>query len=201
MRKHSYYLLFLCYSLVILNIMGCQNKNSNNKNSTLDSLQVLNYSALGDSVSMAAQQALMKQLTQAMQSKGAAYAVNFCSERAIPITDSLSNKYNCEIKRVALRNRNPDNALTEEDRIVFDEFAEDLINGVSPKSKVVSQPKTILFYKPIVLGMPACLQCHGKADALNPMAYAAIQSKYPEDQAIDFSLGDLRGMWKLTFTK
>jgi len=202
MLKKTYSLLLfpLCCILLMLSELGCQNKDSDKNNSTLDSLQVINYSNLGDSISAAAQQDLMGQLMAALKSKGPEYAVNFCSKRAIPITDSLSKKYECEIRRVAWRNRNPDNSLTEKDKVVYDEFAQALTEGNPLQSKLVQQQKAILFYKPIVLGMPACLQCHGKSEELNPMAYAAIQARYPEDKAIDFSMGDLRGMWKITFS-
>ncbi|MEP2668664.1 MAG: DUF3365 domain-containing protein [Cyclobacteriaceae bacterium] len=161
----------------------------------------INYTALGDSISVAAQQALMKQLSMAMEAGGPEHAVIFCSERAIPITDSLSNTYQCEIQRVALRNRNPDNAVTTEDKVVYDDFAEGLASGSALQPQVVEQEKAMLFYKPIVLGMPACLKCHGKPDDLDPNALAAIQSRYPNDKAVDFSMGQLRGMWKIQFNR
>jgi len=159
----------------------------------------INYTSLGDSISMVAQQALMGQLMRAMEEGGSTHAVNFCSERAIPITDSLSKKYNCEIKRVALGNRNPDNRLTAADQKIYDSYIQSLEDSIVLESKVVEQQNEMLFYKPIVLGMPACLQCHGKNDEINPATRAAIQSKYPEDKATGFSMGELRGMWKISF--
>jgi hypothetical protein len=185
--------------ILLMFIVGSCNRKSPQNESSLDA--VVNYVALGDSISVAAQQALMKQLMMAMESGGPEYAVNFCSERAIAITDSLSNKYECEIKRVALRNRNPDNAVTTEDKVVYDDFAEGLASGSALQPQVVEQEKAMLFYKPIVLGMPACLKCHGKPDDLDPNALTAIQSRYPDDKAVDFSLGELRGMWRITFSK
>lgn len=192
---------FYCYLffLLMLGAVGCQKKTTANEKSSLDSLQRHHYTAMGDSISIAAQQALMKQLMTAIESGGPEYAVNFCNERAMPITDSLSNRYNCEIKRIALRNRNPNNALTTEEKIIYDGYAQSITTGAPAQPQLVINQKELLFYKPIVLGMPACLQCHGKPDQLDPKAYVAIQSKYPDDKAVNFSLGELRGMWKITF--
>jgi hypothetical protein len=191
------YILMGCMLLVFI-VVSCTQKAPQNESS---SDTEVNYIALGDSISLAAQQGLMKQLMIAMESGGPEYAVNFCSERAIPITDSLSNRYECEIKRVALRNRNPDNALTTDDKIVYDDFAEAVASGSVLQPQLVEQEKAMLFYKPIVLGMPVCLKCHGKPDDLDPNAVAAIQSRYPNDKAVDFSMGQLRGMWKIQFNR
>ena len=202
MPKKNHIFLFLIWcALWMVGFSGCKNREARQDGPSIDSLQALNLSSLGDSISTAAQGALMKQLMQAMQSKGPGYAVNFCSEQAIPITDSLSQSYGCDTKRVALRNRNPANALTETDKVVYDGFERDLANGVSLQSQVVAQQGTILFYKPIVLAMPACLKCHGNSNELDPAAYAAIQTLYPEDKAIGFGMGELRGMWRLAFPR
>ncbi|MFZ1807994.1 MAG: DUF3365 domain-containing protein [Cyclobacteriaceae bacterium] len=190
--------ILMGYILLVFIVGSCNLKTHQNESSPDAEV---NYVALGDSISVAAQQALMKQLMMAMEAGGPEHAVNFCSERAIPITDSLSNKYNCEIKRVALRNRNPDNQLTEGDKKVFDEFDEAIAKGAALSPQLVEQQEAMLFYKPIVLGMPACLQCHGKPDDLSVNALAAIQAKYPDDKALDFSMGELRGMWRITFNR
>lgn len=191
---------YLLVSVCILIMVSCNtNKPSSENTNPVD--QEAHFLALGDSISLMAQQALMKQLTTALEKGGPNYAVNFCSERAIPITDSLSQQYNCEIKRVAERNRNPDNALKQEDKNIFDAFGASLIAGSTPQPKLVVTPTEMLYYKPIILGMPACLQCHGGISQLNPFAQNTINARYPEDKAIDFKEGDLRGMWRIVFAK
>lgn len=91
--------------------------------------------------------------------------------------------------------------MTEGDKKVFDEFDEAIAKGAALSPQLVEQQEAMLFYKPIVLGMPACLQCHGKPDDLSVNALAAIQAKYPDDKALDFSMGELRGMWRITFNR
>jgi hypothetical protein len=40
-----------------------------------------------------------------------------------------------------------------------------------------------------------CLSCHAGADALSPGTRAWLHRAYPEDRALDYALGDLRGFW------
>lgn len=56
------------------------------------------------------------------------------------------------------------------------------------------------FIAPIVLGNPLCLQCHGTpGEDIDPETLASIQKFYPNDKATGFKLGDLRGLWRITF--
>ncbi len=51
-----------------------------------------------------------------------------------------------------------------------------------------------------MLGNPLCLQCHGTPNQdIAPETLAAIQKLYPGDKATGFKLGDLRGLWRVTF--
>jgi hypothetical protein len=56
------------------------------------------------------------------------------------------------------------------------------------------------YYKPIVINNEACLKCHGGLDVNSPLA-KAIKTTYPEDKAIGYKMGDLRGMVVVTFPK
>jgi len=48
--------------------------------------------------------------------------------------------------------------------------------------------------------MPLCEKCHGKiGSTLKEADYASIKSLYPEDMAIGYKTGDLRGMWSISF--
>lgn len=195
--RQFFKLIPVCLLIAAINI-SCSQQGSKKTETITPSTD---YVALGDSISLAAQQALMQQLMAALKSGGPEYAVTFCSERAQPITDSLSKKYDCQISRLALRNRNPHNALQPDDRIVYDEFDQAVAAGTSLQPRLTDHPEEILYYKPIMLGMATCLQCHGKSNELDPQALAAIRARYPQDRATGFEIGQLRGMWKITFEK
>lgn len=60
---------------------------------------------------------------------------------------------------------------------------------------------TIAFYAPIRVN-EFCLQCHGKlGETLSEKNYEVIKELYPEDEAIGYSAGDLRGIWSIRFKK
>lgn len=61
--------------------------------------------------------------------------------------------------------------------------------------------QTIAFYAPIKVNA-MCLQCHGKVgETLKSEDYAVIQKYYPNDKAVGYVDGDLRGMWSIQFKK
>ena len=65
---------------------------------------------------------------------------------------------------------------------------------------ITNQDGSVNFYAPILLAAPVCLQCHGSAvKDIAPATMAAIKKLYPDDKATGFQLGDLRGLWRVTF--
>lgn len=188
--------------ILILNcfVAGCLTDASKGKQQPT-SVQI-DYKLLGDSISLEAQKALMTKLINAINESGVDYAASFCSVHAISLTDSISEKFNCAIQRVAERNRNPANKLTtREDLTAFSIFSDAVGQKQIPSATVFDSEKVAVYYKPILLAMPDCLKCHGKEGELDASALAIISKNYPDDKATGFSLGDLRGMWKITFKK
>ena len=55
------------------------------------------------------------------------------------------------------------------------------------------------FYAPIIM-KPNCLVCHGTInETVNIKTDSIIKSLYPNDKAIGYAEGDLRGIWSITF--
>lgn len=162
------------------------------------SLRVVNYRKLGDSISLQAQQTLIKNLLGAIQKGGADYAVEFCNEKVIPLTDSLSKKYRVEIQRISAKNRNPKNVASLFDKKMLALFESTAVTSL--KDTLIDTPNGYVYYKPIKIGMPTCLQCHGKPKVdINEATASTIHKKYHFDKATGYAIGDLRGAWKLTF--
>ncbi len=156
----------------------------------LDTFQVQ-----GNAIAKASFKALSGKLKGAVQSGGIASAIQYCNVHAIPLTDSLSRVYNTEIQRVSDRNRNSVNALSASDSVVFADFQA----NPNQDSKVMKYGENILFYKPILL-KPLCLNCHGELGKTLPEAnQKVITELYPEDKAVGYQIGELRGMWKIRF--
>lgn len=153
------------------------------------------YLALGDSISAHAQQVLLQNVAAAMKEGGPQYAVDFCNTRAIPLTDSVAARYEVVLQRLSDRNRNPGNALaSDQDRVAWKRMQ-------TAPAAVVEQDETggAWYYAPIFLAMPACMKCHGGADDVDPGTRTILAERYPNDQAMGYQLGDLRGMWKIGF--
>lgn len=160
------------------------------------SLTPIDYRKLGDSLSLQAQQVLVRNLLGAIQKGGSDYAVDFCSERAMPLTDSLSRKYRVEIQRISAKNRNPKNAASLFERKLLDQFS----SANSPKDTLLKTPNGYIYYKPIRVAMPTCLQCHGNPQQdIEATTLKTIQRKYRFDKATGYAMGELRGAWKLMF--
>lgn len=136
---------------------------------------------------------------KAIQEKGPIEAINFCKLSAYPLTDSLSKQYNVKIKRLAIKNRNPENKATGKDIEVIEKYEMRIADNKKVKPNIQKQDNKIVFYAPIRL-QNACLVCHGTPRSEIPdTLFNHIKSLYPNDLAINFNEGDLRGIWKLEF--
>lgn len=157
---------------------------------------------LGDSIAMLAQKTLLQNVSGAIAKGGADYAVDFCNLRALPLTDSIGKAGGVSIQRVTDRARNSANKISGEREIaLFEQVRDSLANGKTATHYLLDglEKGTMVYYKPIMVGMPACLQCHGAPGADIAMATLdKIKEKYPDDEATGYSLGALRGMWKIT---
>lgn len=149
--------------------------------------------AMGDNISSDAQGTLMQNVSQAIQTGGTEYAVDFCNLNAIPLTDTVAAVYDMTIQRLTDKPRNPDNAIqSETDKEAWEKIK-------AEKAHFVMQDKdgNTFYYKPIMIGMPTCLSCHGNKTEIAANTLQILEEKYPNGQATGYQSGDLRGMWKL----
>ena len=107
-----------------------------------------------------------------------------------------ATKAGYEASQVALKSRNPSNALTVADEPVFAKFAAD------PKRQRLEQVvesggrSGVQLYARIPV-VAACLHCHG-GEAARP---EFIKEKYRADKAFGFKVGDLRGLYSVFLPK
>ncbi len=138
---------------------------------------------------------LGKNLMTAIARKGTAGAVDFCNIQAIPITDSLSNHLGVKIKRATDQPRNPDNMADEQEMAYITKAKLDLLQGREIKPKLVKNDSLAIGYYPIITNA-MCLQCHGqKGSEIAYETLKVLRAKYPNDQATDYSVDQLRGIW------
>ncbi len=174
--------------------------NSNNTNTTSveksTSKTEAELLADGDSIATTAQRNLFMQVSSAIQKGGTDYAITYCNENAMQLTDSVAQKYHTNIQRLSDKNRNPKNAMVlEEDKVAWEKIKQLKTHFI----QVYNKGETY-YYKPIAMAMPTCLKCHGTQKDIPLSTQQLIRTNYPNDKATNYTLGELRGMWKIQLT-
>ena len=144
---------------------------------------------------------LQAALKAAVEEGGFEQAIGVCNEAAPQIADAVSKDSGWIVARTALRVRNPDNAASAREALVLQGFIERAGAGEDLKTMehrtvfVDEDGRRMLHYmKAIPLG-EVCANCHGTA--VDSTLYATIRRLYPEDYAIGFEPGELRGAFTL----
>ena len=179
-----------------------QTKTDTSIKSEASAATATDFKVIGDSIANASQKAFAGALMKAINEHGATGAVTFCNVHALPIADSLSRQYNCAIQRISNRYRNPADKPDVTDSTVIADYQAQKAAGIALAVRLLEKDNQVIYYKPIMVGMPTCLQCHGdpQADIAAP-TLAIIREKYPNDLAIGYQQGDLRGVWKIAFQR
>ncbi len=151
------------------------------------------------------QPAMMGKVIKMTEAEGAVKAVDFCSENVGNIgkelKGQLTEKFTAshQIKSFAMgrtshKLRNPKNAPAPEVKAVIDEWLAAEAKGEKAAPKAVKAEGGGYYgILPIRIPTATCLKCHGSEAERDAEAYEIIKTKYPEDQAVDFKEGDLRG--------
>lgn len=177
-------------AFIMLAAVSCNDEASSRLNTEKE-----NFVAEADSIAIAAQRAFITKLTGALEGGGAEHAVDFCNLAAVELTSALSTEYGVEIHRLSEKNRNPANGLqTQGDHDAWEYF----LRNQQAEHFTIGENENMVVYKPIKIGMPTCLECHGMPNTdILPQTLARIRDKYPDDKATGYELGMLRGMWKI----
>jgi hypothetical protein len=139
-------------------------------------------------------------LAKAIMEKGPEYALEFCNVNAIPITDSIGQVMNVGVKRVAKKNRNPQNLTNDQENVIYKQYIMGYLQNQNPRARIeINKSGHPVYYKLIDV-KPECMMCHGKPNVdISPNIAARIKQLYPNDKATDFKVGEPRGMWAITF--
>jgi len=144
-------------------------------------------------------------LQSAMAEAGAINAIGVCNLEAPVIANRVSTDNQVKVSRVGTRTRNPimgvPNAWQTK---ALAQFETGLARGDKPAdmefSETVSKPdggKEFHYAKPILM-QPMCLSCHGNSEQISAEVKAKLSELYPNDKAIDYQAGQLRGAVVLT---
>ncbi|HEB49416.1 MAG TPA: DUF3365 domain-containing protein [Desulfobulbus sp.] len=144
---------------------------------------------------------LQAELKKAMQEEGPAHAIAVCKSRARVIAGEIGAKHGLDIRRVSLRNRNPDNTPRAWEKKVLEDFERQKRDGRPVESLTyvtvarTGSGRQFRFMKAIPT-RAICTLCHG-AD-IAPAVEKELDRLYPEDRARGFRPGDIRGAFVVT---
>lgn len=161
----------------------------------------LSYEDLGRNIINETKSNIGKNLMKAVKERGAAGAVEFCNTRAIPITDSMAVVLNTKVKRVSDKPRNPINTANSEEIAYIEGWRKAKANGEKYPPKVTEMENKMVGYYPIEINQ-TCLKCHGIPEKqINTETLANIKKLYPNDKAINYVEGDIRGIFVVEMDK
>ena len=138
-------------------------------------------------------------LQAAMKAGGPMNAIPVCHTEAPKIAQQMSAKHGVDIHRTSLKPRAT--APTEWEMAVLEGFEQQKADG-KPVGELVWKDVVEVDGQPTLRMMKAigtedvCLTCHGAA--VKPEVTAKIAALYPDDKAMGFSAGDIRGAFSVS---
>ena len=146
-------------------------------------------------------QTLKKELMRGMQDGGPVNAISVCNLSAQGIANTYSIRNGWDVGRTSLKPRNPDNKPDAWERSVLESFEERKRAGEDPAKmeyhEVVRQNGVSeLRYMKAIPTARLCLTCHG--EHVDSITGTRIEKLYPEDQALGYRVGDIRGAFSIS---
>ncbi len=144
-------------------------------------------------------QTLGGELKAAMTAGGPVGAIGVCKEKSPQIAAAAMEKSGMKIKRVSLRNRNPKGVPDAWETQAMADLEKRLAAGEKPETldmhAVVANGDSKEFrYAKALVTQPICLNCHGDPEKMPPDVKAKLASEYPNDKAVGYSAGMIRGL-------
>ena len=141
---------------------------------------------------------LGKNLMNAINTQGTDKAIEFCSTKAIVLTDSMGGVFNATLKRVSDKPRNPLNRANGNETAFIKELKLKISKGEKMAPKFTESDGKVVGYFPIETNA-MCMQCHGSKDLdIKPNVLKKIVQFYPKDQATGYKENQIRGIFVVT---
>ncbi len=159
--------------------------------------------ALGERLAGDLLEAMKGELMRAMEDEGPVEAMRICGGRAMEIAREVENSSErpVRIKRTSARYRNPENAPDAAELRALSLLEERPPAGVDGREHLVQKVRRegreyLRYYKPLTVGA-ICLNCHGERSRIPDGVNTALAQRYPDDLAVGYGLGDLRGALRI----
>ena len=134
---------------------------------------------------------LQGELKAALQAGGPIKALSVCHEAAPAIAADLSNQSGAEVRRISLKPRNPGAAVQGEMLENLTALNAAPMKDGKPATMQWSSNGQTHWIRAIPMQEKPCAACHGTNIA--PEVKAKIAELYPDDTAVGFKPGEMRG--------
>jgi len=124
---------------------------------------------------------------------GAATAIDMCGQFAASMASAHSPD-GWYIQRVSDRNRNVNNFADSLQHEILTRFGSDRSLEFIGRWDSTGPHRLFCYYRPVYV-TDMCLDCHGLESRLASGIVEALEQSYPDDRAIGYNVGDLRGMF------
>jgi hypothetical protein len=145
-------------------------------------------------------QEIRRLLMNELQKGGLSGAVQACAAQAQQATARFAGENGVAIRRISLKYRNAKDQPDDWERNQLERWEAALRDGTAPAEVAMVQGlpgnRTLRYLKPIRVES-MCLSCHGSGGQINAQVRAAILRHYPDDRAIGYREGDLRGAFSV----
>jgi hypothetical protein len=137
-------------------------------------------------------------LISQIQTNGVLKAVSVCSDTAQVLTNNFGIQKGVYIRRVSFKNRNGNNYPDDFEKKVLSKFEllyqNKELNSETEHAEIVQEGefKYLRYLKPILV-QAECLNCHGSENEIVLEVKQFIAQEYPNDKAVGYLIGDLRG--------
>jgi Protein of unknown function (DUF3365) len=136
------------------------------------------------------QDALLRELTAALDEGGPPLAIRSCHLDVIGVIRRIGREQGIAAGRTSDRLRSPTNAPRKWAAPLVKANAGRLARDVD--GFAVDLGNTVGVLRPIAQ-RPMCASCHGSAEKITPLVRAALEDRYPADRATGFREGEIRG--------
>lgn len=145
---------------------------------------------------------LLAVLSEEIAKGGPESAIAVCREKAPQLAKAASEQSGWAVRRVSLRPRNPKAAPDSWERAALEDFDRRAASGESPasieKGELVNEAGRPEYrYMKALPVQSLCIACHGASEQLKPDVKLQLQTLYPADQGVGYSIGQIRGAMTL----
>jgi hypothetical protein len=141
---------------------------------------------------------LLAVLSEEITKSGPEGAILVCRDKAPQLARAASEETGWNIRRVSLRNRNPKAVPDAWERAALEDFDRRAAAGETPatleKAELVTEDGRQFYrYLRALPTQELCLDCHGLPERLSPAVKERLKTLYPDDKAVGYRPGEIRG--------